>query len=264
MNRGTLYGVSVGPGAGDLMTIRALNCLKNADCIAIPRKDKFSPSVAWGIAKDMVGDINDQERLFLNFPMTKNPDLLKPAWDIAFEEIKDRLDAGKDVAFITAGDAFVYSTFIYIYNHAKKYWPEINVEVVAGVSSISAVPIVAGIPLADGQERVAIIPASYKTDDLRLIFQMFDTIVLMKVSSVMNEIVCALEAEDLLDKAVYVAKATMKEEQIVWDIKSIKDDQCVYFSMIVVSKKERSGILEGRKIANKEKSISEQAHEVSN
>jgi len=248
MPKGKLYGVSVGPGAGDLMTIRALKCLKNVDCIAIPRKDKFSPSVAWGIAKDMVGEIQDQERLYLNFPMTKDPILLKPAWDIAFQEIKDRLDAGKNVAFISAGDVFVYSTFIYLYNHANEYWPEIEVEVIAGVSSISAVPIVAGIPLADGQERVAIIPASYQTYDLRSIFQMFDTIVLMKVSSVMNKIVDALEAEGLLDKAVYVAKATMKEEQIVWDVKSIKDDRCVYFSMIVVSKKNRSGILEGKKI----------------
>lgn len=249
MNKGTLYGVSVGPGAADLMTLRAVHCLKTVACIAIPRKDKYSPSVAWNIAKGNVGEIEGQERIYLNFPMTKDPVHLKPAWDIAFKEIGQRLDAGQDVAFITEGDAFVYSTFIYLYNHAKKHWPDVNVEVIPGVSSISAVPVTAGIPLADGQEKVAIVPASYGTEDLRTIFRLFDTIILMKVSSVMDKVTTALETEGLLNHAVYVAKATMKEEKIITDLRSVRDDQCVYFSMIVVKKTGRSGILEGKTVA---------------
>lgn len=246
MSLGKLYGVGVGPGASDLMTLRAVNCLQKVDCIAIPRRDKFSPSVAWRIAEPNVGEIKDQERLFLNFPMTKDPTIIKPAWEIAFKEIGQRLMEGKSVAFIAEGDPFVYSTFIYLYNVAPKLWPGIEIEVIPAVSSLTAVAITANMPIADGQERVAVIPASYGTQDLRKIFQMFDTILLMKVSSVMPQIVEALEAEGLLDCAAYVSKATMKEQKIVFDVASIKNDRCDYFSMVIVCKKSRNGILEGR------------------
>jgi len=245
MSLGKLYGVSLGPGAADLMTIRALDCLKTVDCIAIPRKDEKTPSVAWATAKDIVGEVKGQERLFLNFPMTKNPEIIKPAWDIAFKEIGERLMAGQDVAFITVGDAFIYSTFIYLYNHAQKIWPEVEIEVIPGVSSISAVPAVAGIPVADGQQRIAVIPASYNVEDLRTVFKMFDTVILMKISGVMDKIVEVLEAEGLIDHAVYVAKATMDGEKIVRDLRTIKEKRCIYFSMVVVSRNDRAGILDG-------------------
>ena len=250
MSLGKLYGVGVGPGASDLMTLRAVNCLRGVDCIAIPRRDKFSPSVAWRIAEPNVGAVETQERLFLDFPMTKDPAILKPAWESAFAQIGERLMQGKSVAFIAEGDPFVYSTFIYLYNAAPQLWPGIDIAVVPAVSSLTAVAVTAGVPVADGQERVAIIPASYGTEDLRAIFKMFDTVLLMKVSSVMPQIVDALEAEGLLDRAAYVSKATMKEQKIVWDVASIKNDRCDYFSMVIVCKKSRSGILEGKAVAH--------------
>jgi precorrin-2/cobalt-factor-2 C20-methyltransferase len=246
MKPGKLYGVGVGPGAPDLMTLRSVERLRKADCIAIPRRDKFTPSVAWSIAEPNVGEIPGQERLFLYWPMTKNPEILKPAWEAAFKEIGARLYAGKSVAFISEGDPFIYSTFIYLYNHAKKNWTDVEVEVIPAVSSLSAVPVVADMPIADGEERIAVIPASYNTGDLRAILKTFDTVLLLKVSSVMPKVVEAIEAEGLLGRAVYVSKATMPQQKIVRDIASIKNDRCDYFSMVVVCKKDRSGILEGR------------------
>ena len=248
MSLGKLYGIGVGPGAPDLITLRALDRLKKANCIAIPRRDPFSPSVAWRIAAPNLPEIPGQERFFLNFPMTKKPEILKPAWDIAFGEIGKRLMEGKSVAFITEGDPFVYSTFIYLYQHARKLWPEVEIEVVAGVSSISAAAISADIPVADGQEKIAVLPASYGVEDLRTVLRMFDTILLMKVSSVMPQVVEALEAEELLEAAVYVSKATTQQQKIIRDIAKIKNDRCDYFSMVVVSKKNRSGVLRGNTI----------------
>jgi len=248
MKPGKLYGVGVGPGASDLMTLRSVDRLRKVDCIAIPRRDKFSPSIAWTIAEPNVGEIPQQERLFLHWPMTRDPAILKPAWEIAFKEIGDRLYVGKSVAFISEGDPFIYSTFIYLYNHAKKNWTDVEIEVVPAVSSLSAVPIVANMPIADGEERIAVIPASYSIGDLPTILKTFDTILLLKVSSVMPQVCEAIEAEGLLDRAVYVSKATMPQQKIVRDIASIKNDRCDYFSMVVVCKKDRSGILEGKKI----------------
>ena len=85
MSLGKLYGVGVGPGAPDLITLRALDRLRKADSIAIPRRDKFTPSVAWSIVEPNLGEVPNQERLFLEFPMTKNPALLRPAWGSPFE-----------------------------------------------------------------------------------------------------------------------------------------------------------------------------------
>ncbi len=243
MEYGTLYGVGVGPGAPDLMTLRAVKILKSVQVIAIPRRSEFDPSVAWTIAQPNVGDIAGQERLFLNFPMTKDQALLRPAWDTAFEKIGERLTEGKSVAFITEGDPFVFSTFIYLFNEAPQRWPGIKIEVAPAVSSITAVPASTLQPLADGQERVAILPASYGTEDLVKILGEFDTVLIMKPGSVMPQIVAALEQCDLADRAVYVSKATTQQQKIVRDVKSLRNDKCDYFSMVIVSKRQRSGVL---------------------
>ncbi|MBQ48489.1 MAG: precorrin-2 C(20)-methyltransferase [Zetaproteobacteria bacterium] len=243
MSWGQLYGVGVGPGAPDLLTVRAVRVLNDVDVIAIPRPNKWSKSLAWRIAEPNVEKNDEQEHLFLEFPMTKDKSVLGPAWDKAFAAIGQRLAQGKSVAFITQGDPMVYSTFIYLFSAANKLWPEVPVKIIPGVTSISAVPAAARVPLADGMERVAVLPATYGVDDLRQVLNDFDTIVLMKVSSVIQDVVGLLEEEGLLDKAVYVEKASSSEERVIRDVRQIRHDKCVYFSMIVVAKKERAGIL---------------------
>jgi precorrin-2/cobalt-factor-2 C20-methyltransferase len=243
--QGILYGVGVGPGAPDLMTLRSVAVLRSAAVIAIPRRSEFSPSLAWEIARGNVGDVPGQERLFLTFPMTKDPERLRPAWDEAFSQIGERLERGLSVAFITEGDPLVYSTFIYLLGEASRRWPEVPVEIVPAVSSITAVPAVLRTPLADGQERIAVLPATYGVDDLAEVLRQFDTVILMKVGSVMPAVVAAVEREGLLDRAFYVSKATTGQQRIVGDLRSIRNDRCDYFSMVVVARQDRNGVLVG-------------------
>jgi precorrin-2/cobalt-factor-2 C20-methyltransferase len=249
MKHGTLYGVGVGPGAPDLMTLRSVAILKSVPVIAIPRRSEYVPSLAWEIARPNVGEVPGQERLFLTFPMTKDPERLRPAWDEAFAQIGARLERGLSVAFITEGDPLVYSTFIYLLAESTERWPAVKVEIIPAVSSITAVPAVTGTPLADGQERIAILPATYGVDDLADVLRQFDTVILMKVGSVMPTVVAALEREDLVDKAFYVSKATTGQERVVRDLRSLRNDRCDYFSMVVVAKQDRSGLLAGRQFA---------------
>jgi precorrin-2/cobalt-factor-2 C20-methyltransferase len=246
MKYGTLYGVGVGPGAPDLMTLRSVQVLKTAAVIAIPRRSECSPSLAWEIARPNVGEVPGQERLFLTFPMTKDPERLRPAWDEAFTQIGQRLERGLSVAFITEGDPLVYSTFIYLLGESSRRWPGVPVEIVPAVSSITAVPAVTRTPLADGQERIAVLPATYGVDDLTDVLRRFDTVILMKVGSVMATVVEALEREGLVDRAFYVSKATTGHERVVHDLRSLRGDRCDYFSMVVVARKDRNGILAGR------------------
>jgi precorrin-2/cobalt-factor-2 C20-methyltransferase len=243
---GILYGVGVGPGAPDLITLRALNVLRSADVLALPRSNDWGESMAWKILEPSLGEVSrNQERLFLTFPMNKDPERLKPAMARAFDQIGECLQAGRSVAFVTEGDPSLYSTFVYVAREAPRRWPGLRIEVVPAVSSVLAVPAVTGIPLADGQERIAILPANYGVDDLPSILRSFDTVVLMKIGPEMPRIVAALDEQGLLDRAVYVAKATMREQRIVRDLRTVTAERGDCFAMVIVAKKERSGVLVG-------------------
>lgn len=245
MTLGTLYGVGAGPGASDLLTLRAVNVLKSAPVLALPRSNDYGASMAWNIVKPAVGEVGGQERLFLTFPMNKDPARLRRAWDAAFATIGERLTRGLDVAFVTEGDPSVYSTFIYLQREAPTLWPGVRIEVVPGVSSITAVPARIGVPLADGQERIAIIPANYGVDDLVKVLEDFDTTVIMKIGREMPNVLAALERTGLTSKAVFASRATMEEERVERDVRNAAADYGDCFAMVVVARKERNGVLAG-------------------
>ncbi|MCG8424122.1 MAG: precorrin-2 C(20)-methyltransferase [Proteobacteria bacterium] len=243
--RGTLIGIGVGPGAPDLITLRALDRLKSADVIAIPRSSKYSPSTAWSIVKPHMEGISGQERLFLTFPMSMDPERVRPAWQEAFIAIGSRLERGLSVAFITLGDPLLYSTFIYLLREAPRRWPGLDIEIVPGVTSVTAVPAVSGMALADGQERIAIVPAAYGVADLEATLDAFDTVVLMKIGPEMDTVVQTLERRGLVQKAVYVCRATMGGQTIVRDVREIRQQRGDCFAMMIIAKKSHSGVLLG-------------------
>jgi precorrin-2/cobalt-factor-2 C20-methyltransferase len=245
MTQGTLYGVSVGPGAADLLTLRAQRVLREAQVLILPRGTDQGGSMAWRIARPVVGEVEGQERLYLTFPMSKDPARLRSAWAKAFDEIGTRLERGMSVAFLTEGDASLYSSFIYLAREAPERWPGVRVEVVPGVSSLAAVPAVAGVALADGQERVAVVPANYGVDDLVSVLEAFDTVVLMKIGSEMPNVLTALERTGLVDRAVYVSRATMADQRVERDVRLVSRQYGDCFAMVVVAKKEASGVLLG-------------------
>jgi precorrin-2/cobalt-factor-2 C20-methyltransferase len=240
-----LYGVGVGPGAPDLLTLRAQRVLREAQVLILPRGNEHAGSMAWRIARPSVGEVDGQERLYLTFPMSKDPARLRPAWERAFDEIGARLERGLSVAFLTEGDPSLYSSFIYLAREAPRRWPQVRVEVVPGVSSLAAVPAMARLPLADGQERIAIVPANYGVDDLVRVLETFDTVVLMKIGAEMPNVLAALDRTGLVDKAVYVSRATMEEQRIETDVRRVTQEYGDCFAMVVVAKKQASGVLLG-------------------
>ncbi|AUX28416.1 MULTISPECIES: precorrin-2 C(20)-methyltransferase [Sorangium] len=242
---GKLYGVGVGPGAPDLLTLRAVRVLEGADVLALPRSSDFGASMAYRILEPVVGKQRDKERLLLTFPMSKDPDRVRPYVDAAVDKIGDRLSRGLSVAFATEGDPSLFSTFVYVRREALRRFPGLEVEVVPGVTSVTAVPAVSGLALADGQERIAILPATYGVDDLTDVLRRFDTVVLMKIGSEMPKVTEALTRAGLLDRAVFVSKATMPEQRIVRDLRAAQGERGDCFAMVVVTRGERSGLLVG-------------------
>jgi precorrin-2/cobalt-factor-2 C20-methyltransferase len=242
---GTLYGVGVGPGAPDLLTLRAVRVLESADVLALPRSSDFGASVAWSIVEPIVGARATRERLRLTFPMTKDPDAVRPRVRAAVDALAPHLLAGRAVAFLTEGDPSLFSTFGYVRDEALRRWPELRVEVVPGVTSITAVAARGGSALADGQERVAIVPATYGVDDLVDLLRRFDTVVLMKLGGEMPTILAALEATGLADRAFFVSKATMAEERVVRDVRALGEEHGGCFAMMIVKRGDRAGRLVG-------------------
>ena len=242
---GTLYGVGVGPGAPDLLTLRAVRVLESVDVLALPRGSDYGASVAWEIIAPIVGERPGQERLRFTFPMTKEPSRVRPHVEAAVAAIGARLVAGRSVAFVTEGDPSLFSTFGYVKQEALRSWPALRVEIVPGVTSISAVAMVGGVPLADGHERIAIVPATYGVDDLVDLLERFDTVVLMKLGGEMPTILAALEQTGLTDRAFFVSKATSAEQRFEPDVRNLRDERGGCFSMLIVKRRDRSGVLLG-------------------
>jgi precorrin-2/cobalt-factor-2 C20-methyltransferase len=244
--KGTLYGIGAGPGAPDLLTLRASRLLASVDVLALPRGSDFGASVAWQIIESAIPVADGRPKLHLTFPMTKDPARVRPHVEAAVTAIGAHLCEGRSVAFVTEGDPSVFSTFGYVRAEALRRWPDLEVEIVPGVTSITAVCARGAVALADGQERVAIVPATYGTADLIDLFQRFDTVVLMKLGAEMPAILAALEQTGLTDRAFFVSKATMAEERISTDVRSLRDEHGGCFSMLVVKRGDRSGVLMGR------------------
>ncbi|WP_291562213.1 MULTISPECIES: cobalt-factor II C(20)-methyltransferase [unclassified Clostridium] len=152
--QGTLYGVGVGPGGEELLTLKAVRVIENCDVIIAPSAKAGGVSIAYETAKNFIKD--NQEVIISHFPMGK-PDKEEKVYD-AFKTIEEYLKDGKDVAFLTIGDAFVYSTYIYLLKHIKEQ--NYKTETVPGITSFCASASIADRILVIGDEPLLIVPGS--------------------------------------------------------------------------------------------------------
>lgn len=230
---GRFYGVGVGPGDDELLTIKAVRLLKQTPIIAVPRSNNNTASYAFSIIQELI-DLDRQEILNLIFPMRSAFAELQTYWESAVESIAAKLLNGKDVVFITEGDPFLYSTFIYIYQVMKKRHPLIGIEVVPGISSINAASAFTLTPLVNGDERLAIVPATCGEQKLRQALIEFDTIILLKIHSTFDLILSILEELALTDQTVFVSRCSSPEENVIFDVRSLQGQKLDYFSLLIV------------------------------
>ncbi|BDG32324.1 precorrin-2 C(20)-methyltransferase [Parageobacillus thermoglucosidasius] len=231
---GTLYGIGVGPGDPELLTVKAFRRLKEAHVIAYPKKQRGSKSYAQQIIEAYFSPA-EKEMLGLVFPMTKNMDVLTEKWNETAEAIWEQLQADKDVAFVTEGDPLLYSTFIHLMNIMKERYPNVAIEIIPGVSSVNAAAARLQIPLADGDEHVAIIPARDDYEAMKKVLSNHDCVVFLKVAKVMDMMIRLLREQNLLQKAAVVTKVTSKEE-VIWNIEQLEGAELEYLTLLVVRK----------------------------
>lgn len=228
---GRLYGVGVGPGDPELITVKAQRILSHVSLIFVPQKDAGHQSYAGSIISGLLGSLTPR-MVELVFPMQKSA--LEPYWEKAADEIWQHLAQGEDCAFVNEGDPLLYGTFVYILSIFQKRHPEVDIEVIPGISSINAAAARAMLPLSSGGERVAIISATYQVNVLRETIESFDTVVLLKVNTVFDRILDVLEEMKLVDRCIYIRRCTTKDEEIVRDIRKLKGRDLDYLSLLIV------------------------------
>ena len=231
---GRLYGIGVGPGDPELLTLKALRVLQRTPVICVPHAETRPDSYALGIVKEFLNE-GKQEVLRFAFP-TDDAAAAATVWRQAADTLAKRLQQGQDVAFITEGDPMLYSTFSYVLDGIRSAYPGIPVEIIPGVSSVMAAAASATIPLVTEGQRLAILPAVYGIDDRSETIANYDTIVLMKVNRTLLGGLSDPETLGLAGKGLYVRRASTPQEQVVRDLRQLVEDDLDYFSVLIVKR----------------------------
>lgn len=233
-----LSAVGVGPGDAELITLKGYRRLQAAEVVFVPRSKDGSMSLAQRIVDEFISE--DQLVVALPLPMTRNPDLLVPAWESAAELMLQVMVANRvtNAVYILLGDPMLYGTFTYIWERLAVMAPDLEIEIVPGVTSFAATAAVTQTILSTTDDRLAILPASYETDSqvLEDLLSQFDTIIFLKVGPVLPQILEALDSLGLIDKAVYGERVGMPEEVLVTDVRTLIGQTRPYLSLLIVKK----------------------------
>ena len=233
MQTGTLYGVSVGTGDPELITVKGLRILQHSPIVAFPAGNNNRPGVAQSIVSSWLKP--EQVLVPLEFPYLQDEAKLKSAWQQAAQKVKPYLLQGLDVAFVCLGDVSFYSTFTYLAQTLQQLAPELNIETVPGVSSPMAIASVLQIPLTVNQQKLAILPALYSVQELETALDWAEVVVLLKVSSVYQQVWQILNQRNLLQSSWIVEKATFPEQKIYQDLSQYPQLDLSYFSVLLVN-----------------------------
>ncbi|OPG15485.1 precorrin-2 C(20)-methyltransferase [Ferroacidibacillus organovorans] len=235
VNHGTLYGVGVGPGDPELVTVKAYRLMQTAPVIAYPNKRMGGKSYALEIVERYVNP-SEKTMLGLVFPMTKDEDVLLRHWEDTVEKVWAYLRQGQDVVFVTEGDPMLYSTFIHMSRLMRQEHPEAEVVSIPGVSSVNAAASRLGVPLADGDEVVAIVPANRDLTRMRQALLTHDCVVFLKVAKVMDDIIDLLGELQLIDNAMVCTKVTSAGEHVWKNVRELQGASLNYLTLMVVRK----------------------------
>ncbi len=224
---GTVYGVGVGPGDPELITLKALKRIQAARAVAYPvqKGDSVARAIVAGYLRP------GQDEIPIDAPMTGG-DAAAPGYDAAVVTIAGYLARGEDVAVLCEGDPLFYGSFIYL---LLRLAGRHRVEVVPGVSSLTACAAALALPLVGRDQRLAVMPASGSDRDLRQGFAFADGIALVKVGRHFRRVRALIEALGLGDRAYYVERASQPVQRVL-PLAAVDPATATYFAIILVFK----------------------------
>lgn len=226
---GTFYGLGVGPGDPELITLKAWRIISQAPVIAYPAANG-NDSLARSIAAPFIPE--DVIELAIDVPMRREREPAQEAYDLAAQMIANHLDAGRDVAFLCEGDPLFYGSFAYLLMRlAQNYLTQ----VVPGVTSITACAAVIGRPLAARNDILKVLPGTLDAQRLKEEITASDAIAIMKVGQHFDKIRAVLRELGLAERATIIEKATRDDEKVT-PLADLPEGERPYFSTILVYK----------------------------
>jgi precorrin-2/cobalt-factor-2 C20-methyltransferase len=230
---GMFYGVGVGPGDPELLTLKAIHTIQQADVVIAPKTEKKENSVALTIVTPYLKA--DATIVKLVFPMVSNVEQLADAWLDNKNIILGLLEQGKKVVFLTLGDPMFYSTYIYVFRLLKDAcYP---IETIPGVTAFSAIGSKLGYPIVEGDDVLTVIPATMDEAKMELAFASSDNIVLMKVYKNFPQILEKLTRYGLIKQAVMISRCGLDDEQIVYNLADLAPDHKLNYLSTIVARR---------------------------
>jgi precorrin-2/cobalt-factor-2 C20-methyltransferase len=238
-----LFCIGCGPGDPELLTIKALNLIKEADVIFVPTSKSDKPSIALSIVSKY---INKSTKIInLVFPMVKDKNSLKEYWKKNTIEISEMVRTGKKTLYLTVGDPSLYSTWIYIHRELKNNHQDIEVEIIPGITSIFAFAAESKISLVEGDEHLSVVPACYDLNKVKNTVKSSDTIVFLKDGRYFDNVIDMLSETGFSDESQIAIAQDVSTQKNILEIKQLKDikgkkqPSQTYFSIMVVKRNDR-------------------------
>ena len=228
MVTGRLIGVGVGPGAPDLLTLRAVRLIEGARVLAYPTL-AGAPSMARGIASAHLAA--GAVEIAIDVPMTAAREPAQRAYDEGAARIAEHLAAGRDVVCLCEGDPMFYGSFMYL---QARLADRFAVEVVPGVTSVSAAAALARLPLSAREGRITVLPGTLPDETLRAGIVAHETVAIMKLGRHFRRVRALVDSLGLTDRATFVARATLAGEAVM--PLSEAPEQAPYFSLLLIAK----------------------------
>lgn len=238
---GQLIGVSLGPGEPGLITRAAWAQLQRSDAVwTYPARSGKTPSYALDIALRAELLLPETHTVLL-FPMTHDGEKLARAWLKAANTVLPWLLAGRDVLFLVEGDASTYATFGHLARTVRGLDARIDVQTIAGVNSFTAACATRNLPFSEQDDTVAIVPAAYGVAAVDRLLTDFDTLVLMKVKPLLDELIVWLQTRDLLDKTWFIERVGAPDERTLAgaELLALLGTKVSYLSLLIVKNPHR-------------------------
>jgi len=238
---GKLYGVGIGPGDPDLITLRAKRVLEEVNYICYPRKSEEES----GLARDAVKKTVDYrgELKGLHFPMTQDKNRLRRSRESAARRMFNLLQDEKDLAFITIGNPLWYSTYNYMLNRLK-YYDDFELETIPGVNSMDACAARLNLPLASGRDKIVVFPLTSDPEKIDETLEGYETVVFLKVSRDYEMLIDRLKKNGRAETSYLLSHCGREEEFITNDLDSYRGNEIPYMSIVVSMRKSQLNLFE--------------------
>jgi precorrin-2/cobalt-factor-2 C20-methyltransferase len=236
--QGTLYGIGVGPGDPELMTIKAVNILRTVDVVFTASSTKNDFSLAVDIARPYLPEKVDVRTL--SFPMTKDKAVMKKAWQENSQMIVELLRNGLDAAFLTLGDPMTYSTFGYILQEIQLSDPDVAIVTIPGITSYQAAAARMNVPLVEAEESLLLTSGAYGGQNIRKLSDCAENVVLLKAYKNVKDITRALEESDMLRNSRAIKKCGREGEEIITDLSKLSESEPDYWTLILAKQEKIS------------------------